>query len=114
MQNGALKIIADNNFPLECRIEMVLLSNSGAEIGRLTSTDIVEAASIDNNGVAVGSVRSISEYPLNSEAVKMLQKTQRLVFQVIMDTPLPPQKVKLYSNNYMDLTLSGDLTIRTK
>ena len=114
LQNGALKIIADNNFPLECRVQMVLLDNSGAELGRLTSTDIVEAATIDNNGVAVGSVRSISEYPLNSEAVKMLRNTQRLVFQVILDTPLSPQKVKLYSNNYMDLTLSGDLTIRTK
>ncbi len=114
LQNGALKIIADNNFPLECRIELVLLDAMGTELGRLTSTDIVEAAAMDNNGVAIGSVRSISEYPLNSEAVQMLKKTEHLVFQVMLDTPLPPQKVKLYSNNYMDLTLSGDLTIRTK
>ncbi len=114
LQNGALKIIADNNFPLECRIEMILLDNTKIEIGRLTSPDIVEAATIDNNGAAIGSVKSISEYPLNSEAVKMLRKTEHLVFQVTLDTPLPPQKVKLYSNNFMDLTLSGDLTIRTK
>ncbi len=114
LQSGALKIIADNNFPLECRIELVMINSAGNELGRLTSSDIVEAASIDNNGVAIGSVRSISEYPLNSEAINMLKKTERLVFQVLLDTPLPPQKVKLYSNNYMDLTLSGDLTIRTK
>lgn len=114
LQNGALKIIADNNFPLECRIELAMVAADGSELGRLVSTDIIEAASLDNNGVAIGSVKSIAEYPLNSEAIKQLKQTKRLAFLVYLDTPLSPQKVKLYSTNYMDITLSGDLTIRTK
>lgn len=114
LQSGIMKLIADNSMPLESTIEIIMLDAEGEELGKLTSADKIASATIDANGVSIDSVRTIADYPLTKEDVSDLRKTDYLVFQVILDTPLPPQKVKLYQKNSINITLSGDLTIRTK
>lgn len=114
LQHGALKVIAESNFPLESNVELIMLNGQGVQIGKLTSPDKIEAAEVDGDGNAISVVKSVTEYPLTKQSIALLKKTTHLVFQVQLDTPLPPQKIRLYQSNYIDLTLSGDLTIRTR
>ncbi|MDZ7846641.1 MAG: hypothetical protein U5L96_07660 [Owenweeksia sp.] len=112
VQNGTLSVIADNHFPVQASIDLILLNENGDRIGRLQSADVLKAALKDAEGRSVQSVKSSAEYPLTGSDVQKLQNTAHILFQVSFNTPLPPEKVKIYSDNFMDITLVGDLSIR--
>lgn len=114
LQQGELKLIADNTFPLQGTIDVELYNANGIKIGTLESTESVLAPTIDADGNSTEVKRSILHYPLDKEKIALLKKTTKLVYEVRFDTPSPPQKIRILQQNYLDLTLAGDLTIRTK
>ncbi len=113
LQGGDLKLIAENFFPIELIVDLVLLDKNGNELGVITSADKIAPADVDLNGRAIVPVQSIADYPLNDENIQWLKKSTSLIFNVSLSTANPPQKIKLMDRNFLDLTLSGDLTIRT-
>ena len=114
LQKGVLKLISRNHFPLEGKVDIYLIDDIGTQIGTLYSSDIIKPANTDAGGKAISEIKSVLEYPLSNEQVAQLKKTTHIVMDVHLNTPAPGQKVKLYDTDYLDLTLAGDLTIRTK
>lgn len=114
LQKGALKLIAKNHFPFGGTIDLFLVNDLGERVGTLTSADLLESATVDANGKSITEIKSVLEYPLTAQQVDVLKNTSHIVIDVHLNTPNPDQKVKLYDSDYLDLTLSGDLTIRTK
>ncbi len=114
LQKGLLNLIGDNNFPLHATVDLILFDENRNMLGKLTSEDQLLAAETDAQGRAIAVTRSIAEYPLDAVRIEQLRQTTTILFSVTLDTPQAPEKVKIYNSNYLDLTLSGDLTIRTR
>lgn len=114
LQHGELKLVAENMFPVECGVDLIMLNERGEALDTLVSADKIQSAQVDGSGIATVATKSNALYPLDKDAVSLLRKTKYLVFQVTLNTPIAAQKVKLYESNYLDLQLVGDLTIRNK
>lgn len=114
LQKGVLKLIAKNHFPFGGTVDIFLVNEMGERIGSLQSSDKIAAATVSSTGRVIGELKSILEYPISNEQVSQLKKTTRIVLDIHLNTPENNQKVRLYDTDYLDVTLAGDLTIRTK
>jgi hypothetical protein len=114
VQDGSLKVLADNYFPLQADLVLIMLDQNDQIIDSLTSADQIEAPLIAPNGKPAEVKRSIAEYPLDQKRLDQLYNTRKMLIQVTINTPATPDKVRLFQDNYMDLTLTGDLRIRTR
>lgn len=114
LQQGTLKLISKNHFPLGGTVDIFLMDDSGVRLGALSTSDKLLPGQTNNAGKTIEEVKSIMNFPLSAEQIKNLKKTTRIVLDVHLETPSPTDKVKLYHTDYLDITLSGDLTIRTK
>ena len=114
VQDGVLKVLADNYFPLEAELILIMLDEKDQIIDSLTSADQIKAPQIGPNGKPAEVKRSVAEYPLDENRLKQLYNTRRMLVVVKINTPASPDKVRLFQDNYMDLTLTGDLRIRTR
>ncbi len=113
LQSGDLVLIGDNAFPFAVSVNMLLLDRDSTLLGTLSSPDVLQAAELDNNQRVSTAVKSQARYPLTPERIALLKNTFFIVFEARFSTGSYPQKVKIYNDNYLDLTLSGDLKLRT-
>lgn len=113
LQGGELKVLGDNHFPMEGKVDLLLFGADSAFLGRLPSTDVIEAGKVNSDGRVIESTQSQASYVLDSEAVKWIKATTMIVFDVHLNTANLPEKVKFYHDNFLDLKLTGDLTLRT-
>ncbi len=113
-KQGTLKLIATNNFPILFDVELVLLDKNLSEIGTLVSAETVASAVVNSEGRATEAVRSVVDIPVAESDVKNLRNARKIYLKVTTNSATPPEKIKLYPDNFLDLTLSGDLTVRTR
>lgn len=114
VQDGTLKVLADNYFPIQADLVLIMLDENDMIIDSLTSADQIEAPVIAANGKPAEVKRSVAEYPLDQMRLGQLYNTRRMLIRVTINTPASPEKVRFFEDNYMDLTLTGDLRIRTR
>lgn len=111
LQSGSLNIIAKNFFPIDFTLELILLDADLNALDTLSSADEISSASIQNDR-AFKEIRSDLSFPFTKEQVPNLQEAKYFVFKTELNTS-SNQKVKFYSENYLDLQLIGDLSILT-
>lgn len=114
LQGGAFNVLADNFYPFEFDLNLLLLDEQFNPIDTLESADIIASAGLDVDRRASTITKSKVQFPITSTKIENLKATKHLVFLVEFNTPNPPEKVKLYSDNYLDLVLVGDLSLSTK
>jgi hypothetical protein len=110
---GQFKIKAVNGFPFSGAVEIVALGDGGEEKFSIVSAQQVEAAPVDGDGRSVGTTESILTYPLSRSVLRELQSINKLYLRLTLNTPLG-QSVKIYSENFVDLDLIGDLSVSTR
>ena len=113
LQSGELVLIGNNAFPFSVGVDMILLDQDGSRIGELTSSELLDPAQLDANQRVGQPVKSQTHYPLTAEKIGLLKDCHFIVFEARFSTPDFPGPVKFYNDNYLDLTLAGDLKLRT-
>ncbi len=114
LQSGTLKLHADNSFPLDCEIEIVLLDATGIAIDSLQSAETALGAAVDINGNSIEIKESTLNFPLQKTKVSSLRACKQMVFKVSVSSVTPPQKVRIRQSDCLAIRLSGDLTIQNK
>lgn len=114
LQHGVLKVLADNFYPFEARAELWLLDEKGALIDTLAPAETIAPAQVDAEGRAVQLSSSQLNIPITPSDVPSLKATHQILFRVFFNTPGQPEKVKIYSDNYLDLKLVGDLSLNNR
>lgn len=114
MQGGDLVVKADNTFPFNVEVMLILYNNGRVPMDTLYSTEIVQAAPIDNNQRSTGVKQSTLRYSVSGHKLWALQNTDFIVFKTRFHTNAQDGLVKIYSENYLDLQLIADFRLSTK
>lgn len=108
INNGKLFIIADNLFPFQSEIELVLLDDNKLVIDSITGVRLIEAADTLPDGTTKLK-RTIISVDINTDDIQQLKRTKFFDVIAIFKTLPEDQPVKLRSNYYMDLKISANL-----
>ena len=114
LQSGELVILAENFFPFAATVDLIFLDERDRELHRIEGTERMEPAKTDANNRAIQATQSRLKYPLVASAIPELQKTKEVVFAVEFQTDNFPQRVRIFSDNYLKVNLVGDLNILTQ
>jgi len=113
LEGGDLIIKADNSFPFDVNVEIILHNNGWEVLDTLRATDLIAAAPVDTNQRSLGTSSSTIRYSLSGEKRIALQNTGYMVFRTYFDTPDNSGLVKIYSDDYLDLQLIADFRLST-
>lgn len=113
LQNGELKLLTDNFFPLAFAPALLLLQTDGSILDTLQSAETIPAAQVDSTGRALRPTEGSVVFPITAQQVPRLKDTRRLVLLLRISSARPPGEVTLYSDNYLDVKLVGDLNLST-
>lgn len=104
IEQASFILLAENNYPIDATIEMVLLDQNGMVLENLSSEQIVQASEVDANGKTINSTSSELTFAFNniSESLSLCKK---IAFEVKLNTQPSNQFITLYSNYSMDLKL---------
>jgi hypothetical protein len=111
---GKLRLLANNMYPFIIKLDVVLLDENKQALGTLQSGDVIASAQTDADGRASALTKSKIDYPLTTTSVDLLRQCSYMVFVATFNTPNAPDRIKVYSDNYLDLTLVGDVSVSTK
>lgn len=114
LEGGELKILADNFYPFDADLEIVLIDDNQSVLDTLITSENVVSADTDANGRAVQMVSSSLHYPLTKAMLSNLKLTRKMAFRIRLNTSAGGQPVKFYSDNYLDLQLVGNLSMNTE
>lgn len=113
MKGGDLILKANNNFPFECRVDIILMDNGQVVMDTLKSSEWLAAAPVDNDQRSIGSKESILKFAIKGDKLWALQNTGYMVFKTTFRTEPQSGLVKIYSDNYLDLQLIADFRLST-
>ncbi len=114
LQEGNLKLIGRNHFPMRGGVNVRLVDGNGRELTVLTPSEEIMAATVNSDGRAIAEVESIVSYPLDKDAIEALKKCRQVVLDIQLKTSPEGVAVKIANDDYLDITLAGDLNIRTR
>lgn len=106
--DGIFKLIADNGFPYEFNLQIIMLNDIGVATDSLLVPDRIAPAMMDANFRAIGKERTIISIPLSIERRKNLLNTKRVVIRARFSTSSYPQQLQVYSDYVLNLKLVGD------
>jgi len=113
-QSGTLNLIATNRFPASAEVFMRLYDENDSAIHTLipdVQDKIASAVVVDDK--AVEAIKSVVEFPIDIEEVALLKRTQKIVFFITINTD-GEAPVIFSTDDFLDLTLSADLNVRTR
>lgn len=113
MKGGDLIIEAENTYPFNMEVAIILHNNGRIPIDTLYSSDLIKAASVDTNQRSLGIAESTIRYSLSGKSLTALQNTHFMVFKTLFHTQPQDGLVKIYSDNYLDLQLIADFRLST-
>ncbi len=106
--DGIFKLIADNGFPYEFELQLIMLDAADHATDSLLVPDRIAPAMMDANFRAIGRQRTIISIPLSVERRKNLMNTKRIALRARFSTSSYPQLLQVYSDYVLDLKLVGD------
>jgi len=104
LNEGTFTLLAKNKFPIDAEVIITLLDANGSTLEILTSDQIVQASEIDINGKSIAAKISELSYPFEY-INQSLDATEKIAFEVRLNTRADEQFVTLYSDYYIDLKL---------
>ncbi|MDR9441844.1 MAG: hypothetical protein RI842_03925 [Schleiferiaceae bacterium] len=113
LQSGALKLLTDNYFPLAFAPQLLLIDPNGTPLDTLASAEAIPPAQTDSTGRALIAQEGAVTFPITARQIPHLKETQQLVLLLRISSAQPPGEITLYSDNYLDVQLVGDLNIST-
>ncbi|MEM9023791.1 MAG: hypothetical protein AAGB22_08610, partial [Bacteroidota bacterium] len=110
---GFVRLVADNGYPFDARVQLLLLDAQNTTIDSLVvGGSVIDAAATDAQGVVTEPVRSVVLAPINQGVLDALYRTDRILIRVAFTTTNQPNRVPIFDRYNIDLKLIGDFTYR--
>jgi hypothetical protein len=109
IKSGAFNLIADNGFPFDANVQLLLLNEQNKIVDSLFSANLIKAAPVDVNYIATSIVRTIIVVPMPKAKMNELYETKKIIVRVRFNTNPDNKYLKIYSDYSMKLKLTADL-----
>jgi hypothetical protein len=106
LEEGSFILIAENDYPLNAQIELLMLDDANNLIETLISGQEILAGEIDQNGIVSTAKQSQLTIPFSNAS--NLNNTKKVGFRVRFSTSPQNQSVKFYSDYAVKLKLTGN------
>jgi hypothetical protein len=106
IDQGSFTVLAENGYPLNAQIELLMLDDANNLIETLISGQEILAGEIDQNGIV--SAVKLSELNVPFSNASNLNNTKKVGFRVSFSTSPQNQNVKFYSDYAIKLKLVGN------
>ncbi len=106
IDQGSFTVLAENGYPLNAHIELLMLDDANNLIETLISGQEILAGEIDQNGIV--SAVKLSELNVPFSNASNLNNTKKVGFRVSFSTSPQNQTVKFYSDYAIKLKLVGN------
>jgi hypothetical protein len=106
IDQGSFIVLAENGYPLNAQIELLMLDDANNLIETLISGQEILAGEIDQNGIV--SAVKLSELNVPFSNASNLNNTKKVGFRVSFSTSPQNQTVKFYSDYAIKLKLVGN------
>lgn len=106
IDQGSFIVLAENGYPLNAQIELLLLDDANNLIETLISGQEILAGEIDQNGIV--SAVKLSQLNVPFSNASNLNNTKKVGFRVSFSTSPQNQTVKFYSDYAIKLKLVGN------
>lgn len=113
-QGGSFKLFANNGFPLDASVQLILLDEFNQPVDTLLNPTLIQAAPVDANFKAVGQQQTIISFPVSIQKANNLVYTKKVAVKAVFDTKPQGQYLKMYSYYKLDLKLTSDFKFRMK
>jgi hypothetical protein len=113
-QKGEFRLVAQNGFPMNMLVQLILLDENKQFLDTLTSNQPIEAASV-NDILRVESPRSSSiSFQVNEKIKSSLSAARYISIKSRFDTKPEQELLPMYSDYKLKLQLIGDGTYRIR
>ena len=106
IDQGSFTVLAENGYPLNSHIELLMLDDANNLIETLISGQEILAGEIDQNGIV--SAVKLSQLNVPFSNASNLNNTKKVGFRVSFSTSPQNQTVKFYSDYAIKLKLVGN------
>ncbi|MEJ6793685.1 MAG: hypothetical protein QNK68_01555 [Flavobacteriales bacterium] len=106
IDQGSFTVLAENGYPLNAQIELLMLDDANNLIETLISGQEILAGEIDQNGIV--SAVKLSQLNVPFSNASNLNNTKKVGFRVSFSTSPQNQTVKFYSDYAIKLKLVGN------
>ncbi|MBL4587260.1 MAG: hypothetical protein JKX84_09430 [Flavobacteriales bacterium] len=111
INSGYFTLIANNGFPLEGQIELILLDESMLELDTLLVPSIIAAPPLDAENKVISWLETRVNIPIPDKTTDILTSTRHIRIKVKFNTSNQPDMVEFYDTYGIDLKLTGRLNI---
>lgn len=111
---GKLFLDYDNWFPFAAHVKATFIDANNNE---LTSIDLgqgIQSGITDMSLVVTNSTAGTIEIPVSNNQIMLMNEANRIVLEVIFDTPAYPSTVSIYDNYKIDINLKSNIRARIK
>lgn len=112
IQDGYFTLHADNHFPFDATIDLIVLDTNYNPITTLISKGKIQEGVTDAQNIVIGATSSTIKMPVNSWKIKELKNAKYMMLRTELNTVDAPNRIKIYENYYIDLKVVGDFTYR--
>jgi len=109
-RSGTLTLIADNGFPFEATMTLLLLDENMNVTASLTGNSIIAAASIGGDGRVNHRSKSYVDIPVSEAQMEYLKKTKKLIVRAAFTTTHYPVLLSIYEDYNIHFKLVADVT----
>lgn len=111
VNSGSFTLVADNGFPLEGMVELILLDSTSQKLDTLVVPSTIAAPPLDMNNRVISPLQSRIMIPVPEKTTNVLPRTKKIRIQVRFNTPNQPDLIEFYDTYGIDLKLIGDFNI---
>lgn len=111
VNSGSFTLVANNGFPMEALIELILLDENDSELDTLVAPSTIAAPAVDVDNRVIAPLESRIEIPVPDRTSGVLPLTKRVRIRVRFNTVNQPELIDLYDTYGIDIKLIGNFNI---
>lgn len=111
VNHGSFTLIAKNGFPLQAKLELVLMDATYQPIGILVQELTVPSPALDAERKVTAPLESRHTIPVPAALADQVTLAQFARLRVVFDSPMQPELIDIYAHYGLDIKLIADVNV---
>ncbi len=108
IQNGSFRVIVDNSFPMEAKLQLFLMDTNNIVLDSLITQSVIAAPDLDTDKKVIAPKKSTVIAAITEGQSEAINNTKKIKIKASFTTPLGNELIKIYSGNKLDIKIIAD------